>query len=122
MQSRDTVRNPADQARSRSAEGTGSVEPVGEALPLYTDLYDPKTRLIIEAKGTATREAVRMAVGQLLDYRRFVDRPNLAVLVPEMPRRDLLEYLRSNHISVIAQTDEGRFGTVEHAGQKASTA
>src|SRR5262245_39269701 len=49
------------------------IKPVGEALPLYTDLYDPQLRLIIEAKGTVTRDALRMALGQLLDYRRFVD-------------------------------------------------
>jgi len=85
------------------------IKPVGEVLPLYTDLYDPQTRLLIEAKGTVTRDAIRMAVGQLLDYGRFVDQPHkLAVLLPEMPRRDLLEYLRSNSVIVIAPK-EGRF-------------
>jgi hypothetical protein len=44
------------------------IKPVGEALPLYSDLYDSQLRLIIEAKGTVTRDAIRMAVGQLLDY------------------------------------------------------
>jgi hypothetical protein len=88
------------------------IKPAGEALPLYTDLYDPQMRLIIEAKGTVTRDAIRMALGQLLDYRRFVDRPHkLAVLLPEAPRRDLLDYLDSNGVSVIARTNDGRFET-----------
>jgi hypothetical protein len=89
------------------------IKPVGEALPLYTDLYDPETRLIIEAKGTVTRDAIRMALGQLLDYRRFVDRPHkLGVLLPEAPRRDLLEYLDSNGVNVITRAKNGRFETV----------
>lgn len=85
------------------------IKPVGEVLPLYTDLFDPETRLLIEAKGVVTRDAIRMAVGQLLDYRRFVNQPyKLAVLLPETPRSDLLEYLRSNSVIVIAPKD-GRF-------------
>jgi len=89
------------------------IKPVGEALSLYTDLYDPQTRLIIEAKGTVTRDAIRMAVGQLLDYRRFVEQPyKLAVLLPETPRRDLSEYLDSNDVNIIAPTNDGRFETV----------
>jgi hypothetical protein len=28
---------------------------------------------VIEAKGTVTREAIRMALEQLLDYQRFLD-------------------------------------------------
>ena len=39
------------------------IKPRGEVQPLFTDLYDPETNLIIEAKGTVTREAIRMAVG-----------------------------------------------------------
>jgi hypothetical protein len=91
------------------------LKPVGEALPLFTDLYDPETHLIIEAKGTVTRDAIRMAAGQLFDYGRFVDRPKFAVLLPEAPRRDLLEYLRSTGISVITRISEGRFETVPSA-------
>jgi hypothetical protein len=84
------------------------IKPPGEALPLYSDLYDPETRLIIEAKGTVTRDAIRMALGQLLDYGRFLDHPHaLAVLVPEIPRPDLLEFLRSNSIMVIAPSQRG---------------
>ena len=40
-------------------------------------------------KGTVAREALRMAIGQLMDYRRFArDTIRPAVLVPEWPRLD----------------------------------
>jgi hypothetical protein len=89
------------------------IKPAGEVQPLYTDLYDPDARQIVEAKGTVTREAIRMAVGQLLDYRRFVDQPHkLAVLLPEVPRPDLIEFLHSNSITIIAPTADSRFEVV----------
>ena len=52
--------------------------------------------MLIEAKGTVAREALRMAIGQLMDYRRFApDETRLAVLVPERPRPDLMALLDS---------------------------
>lgn len=45
--------------RSGSGEGT-----------LLTDGYDLRHRLLIEAKATADRPSLRMALGQLLDYQR----------------------------------------------------
>lgn len=54
-----------------------------------------------------------MAIGQLLDYRRFVDKPHkLAVLLPEIPRPDLIEYLRANSVTLIAPTADGRIEVV----------
>jgi hypothetical protein len=51
-----------------------------------------------------------MAVGQLLDYKRFIAEPHkLAVLLPEAPRPDLIDFLHSNSIVVITPTTEGRF-------------
>jgi hypothetical protein len=74
----------------------------GEAKPLFTDIYDATDNILIEAKGTVTREAVRMAVGQLLDYQRWFDpTPQLAVLVPEQPRGDLVKLIRSCDMEVL---------------------
>src|SRR5580693_38314 len=42
--------------------------PPGEAKPLFSDLMDRTTNTLFEAKGTVERGAIRMAVGQLLDY------------------------------------------------------
>ncbi|GAA0236207.1 hypothetical protein GCM10009527_035880 [Actinomadura nitritigenes] len=63
----------------------------GSASVLLTDLYDETAHVLYELKGTSTREAVRMAIGQLLDYRRHVTPPNpsLGILLPSEPDDDL---------------------------------
>ncbi|MGG7571196.1 hypothetical protein [Streptomyces sirii] len=82
--------------------GRQRITPPGELKPLYTDLFDHTDGVLIEAKGSVTREAIRMAVGQLLDYRRHIDpRPALAVLVPSRPRQDLLDLCTDVKITVI---------------------
>src|SRR5207245_8149606 len=63
--------------------------PDGEAKPIFVDLIDTTAQVIFEAKGTATREAVRMAIGQLADYGRFAPNAKRAILLPSRPRTDL---------------------------------
>ena len=80
------------------------IQPAGEAKPLYSDLYDQTRNNLVEAKGTGTREAVRMAVGQLADYCRFITpAPAQAVLLPERPRADLEALLLSQNLHAIWQ-------------------
>lgn len=84
--------------------------PSSESSALYTDLYDPDLNLLIEAKGSATRESVRMAIGQLADYSRFLEpRPRLAVLLPVRPRLDLEELLSSQRIAALWRREDGSF-------------
>jgi hypothetical protein len=65
--------------------------PKGEAKPLFSDIYVKSSKLLVEAKGTVERGSIRMALGQLLDYRRFVDKDTrCAILLPSKPRDDLL--------------------------------
>ncbi|MES0879664.1 hypothetical protein [Roseibium sp. SCP14] len=77
----------------------------GEKNVLFTDVYLPDLSLLIEAKGTPTREAIRMAIGQLTDYRRFLASadPNLqcAILLPSKPREDLLELIKFAEMTAI---------------------
>jgi hypothetical protein len=61
----------------------------GEAKPIFSDVVDSTANLLVEAKGTATRDAVRMAFGQLADYARFLDNPVRAILIPAEPCEDL---------------------------------
>lgn len=75
--------------------------PAGETSPLYSDLWDATTGELIEAKSGATRNEVRMAVGQLLDYARFAQPKSLAVLLPSEPRPDILAYLDSLNVRAI---------------------
>ncbi len=84
--------------------------PEGETKPLYCDVFEITRHNLVEAKGTGTREAVRMAIGQLHDYKRFEpDSPSLAVLLPERPRPDLEQLLGSQDIAVIWRTAPGEF-------------
>jgi hypothetical protein len=85
--------------------------PPGEAKPLFSDLFDRTTRTLIEGKGSVERGSIRTAIGQLADYRRFVDDGNAtcAVLLPEEPRPDLLALLGSAAIAAIWPDASGGF-------------
>ncbi len=75
--------------------------------------YDGNGRdLLIEVKTEATAEFARMAVGQLLDYRRKVPRraaTDLAVLFHEPPPGEVMAFLRDVSVKVLWERD----GTVE---------
>jgi hypothetical protein len=83
------------------------VVPPGEATRLYSELWDQTASELIEAKGGVTRDQLRQAVGQLLDYGRLVDATSRSVLVPTRPRPDLLAYLRSAGINIIYPDADG---------------
>lgn len=75
--------------------------PAGETAPLYTDLWDETTGNLIEAKGGVTREQLRSAIGQLIDYSRFVEAKQRTVLLPSKPRQDLLALLTSAGMGLV---------------------
>src|SRR5581483_2127784 len=80
------------------------IQPTAEAKPILSDVYDETRQNLIEAKGTGSREAVRMAIGQLADYGRFTPPGTvMAVLLPERPRSDLEALLVSQGISCVWQ-------------------
>ncbi len=84
--------------------------PPGEARPIITDLFDVTTGTLVEAKGSAERNAVRMAIGQICDYRRFFapgELHHLAGLFPREPRLDLADLLSAQGIVAIFPTDTG---------------
>lgn len=84
------------------------IVPAGEAKPLFSDLMDRTTNTLYEAKGSVERGAIRMAIGQLMDYRRFVEpRPRLAVLLPSRPRDDLRDLLTSVGVAIVWREGEG---------------
>jgi hypothetical protein len=72
------------------------------ALPLRCDIFLPDKNVLIEAKSSRRRESIRMAIGQLLDYRRFEKtEPEVAVLLPALPSRDIRDLLASLDIALI---------------------
>ena len=79
------------------------IRPEGYSTTLVTDLYDVSSHVLFEAKGSTTRENVRMAIGQLMDYRRHVEPadPRLAVLLPKRPQEDLVNLLQSVDIHLV---------------------
>ncbi|MGA2220127.1 MAG: hypothetical protein ABSG51_18725, partial [Terracidiphilus sp.] len=81
---------------------------------LFVDLFDQTHWQLIEAKAAVTRDKMRMALGQLEDYRRFYfsRHPSLAVLLPERPTSSCTELLIDNHVSVIWRTRNGSFRTL----------
>jgi hypothetical protein len=84
--------------------------PRGEARPIITDLFDATTGTLVEAKGSVERNAVRMAIGQLCDYRRFFGGDELsyvAALFPREPRKDLCDLLAGQDIVVIFPARKG---------------
>jgi hypothetical protein len=82
--------------------------PKDEPAPFLSDLYDRTNNTLVEAKGSATRAAFRMAIGQLADYARLVkSNPERAILLPEKPRPDLLKLAKSQGIKVIWANGKG---------------
>ncbi|MEU9077645.1 hypothetical protein [Kitasatospora sp. NPDC048538] len=82
----------------------------GVATTLKTDLYDVTDNVLYEAKGTVRRDDVRMAIGQLFDYRRHIDSPEglrLAVLLPGDPGKDLRALLDTLGIALVIRTADG---------------
>ncbi|MDV6281491.1 hypothetical protein [Rhodococcus jostii] len=97
------------KALGRTVQGY-RIQPEGGMLPLFVDIHDATTNHLYEAKASASREAVRMALGQLLDYRRgFDERPDISVLLPERPTEDLLKLLAENSVGCTYETASGAF-------------
>jgi len=74
----------------------------GQVRPMFCDLWVQDRHALIEAKNSDSRERLRMAIGQLYDYRRFHEPPvRLAVLLPHQPSPDALALLQSACIEAI---------------------
>jgi hypothetical protein len=69
---------------------------------IYSDLFNESRNQLIEAKAVVSRSAIRMAIGQLADYVRFIEpRPKRAVLLDARPDPDLLDLLSTQGIAVV---------------------
>ena len=54
-----------------------------------------------------TSDQLRRAVGQILDYGRFVEAKTRTVLVRFRPRPDLIDYVKSVDLDVVFPEDDG---------------
>lgn len=77
---------------------------------LVADAYEPRRRLLIEAKASYARPFIRMAIGQLLDYRLQlgIEAP-MAVLLPKQPPPSIVDLLKSCGIGLIVEIAPGEF-------------
>jgi hypothetical protein len=85
----------------------------GQSGRLYTDTWVNDDRELFEVKGDATRNDVRMAVAQLLDYSRHIyPPPNRAtVVLPSHPGADLAGFIESCGLQLAVMTDSGLLRT-----------
>lgn len=90
-------------------EATGLRIPYApESRDLRVDLFLKNPRLLIEAKASASREHIRLAIGQLLDYRRWLEpAPATCILVPTAPAPDMLDLLRQLDIGAAWRVGAG---------------
>ena len=73
---------------------------------MFSDLYVKELSLLIEAKGSVDRQSIRMAIGQLIDYRRFIrGKKRCAVLLPSRPRKDLVKLIEAADMELFIEED-----------------
>ncbi|MFI1766067.1 hypothetical protein ACH41H_28960 [Streptomyces sp. NPDC020800] len=95
--------------------GAYQIKVKGLTSTLRADLYDATAHVLYEAKGSSSREDVRMALGQILDYSRYVEmpehdgEPQRVILLPAAPAPDMYALLDRYDVGVVYRSDDGRF-------------
>jgi hypothetical protein len=83
---------------------------------LAPDFVVQEWGLIIEAKPTTSREHVRLAIGQVLDYQNLLNRNGLAlspaVLLPQRPSEDLTELMSRLGITLVVESSPEKFDVI----------
>ena len=86
----------------------------GETGLLACDLVDQTENVLYEAKSDIRRRSLRMAIGQLMDYRRFEpETMRLAVLLPRGLTPDLHAFVLSIPVSIAWRSCSG-WATSQH--------
>ncbi|MEU6453627.1 hypothetical protein [Streptomyces sp. NPDC047065] len=87
----------------------------GLTSTLRADLYDATDHVLYEAKGSNSREDIRMGLGQVLDYSRYVKMPEhqgdptRVILLPAAPPPDMYSLLALYDVEVVFRSDDGTF-------------
>lgn len=77
---------------------------------MYTDVFVIESQELIEAKSSSSRHHIRAALGQILDYARYVQHSKLAILTPTEPEPAMVELLHSYGVSAIWEAEvKGEF-------------
>jgi hypothetical protein len=68
---------------------------------LATDLFDATANVLYEAKSSVDRSTIRLGLGQILDYRRFLpDVAGFRLLLPSRPIEELIRLLALYRVGV----------------------
>lgn len=82
--------------------------PLAGGRSMLTDFYTPDDNTLYEAKASASRIDIRMAIGQLLDYAAHLETGiRLSVLLPAKPADDLIHLLEMHGFGCLVQSDSG---------------
>lgn len=64
-------------------------------------LDSPAAMQSYEAKSEASRNNIRLGLGQILDYRRYVPQAQASLLLPAAPHVDLLDLLALYEVGAV---------------------
>lgn len=75
---------------------------------MLTDFFTPHDNTLYEAKASASRTDIRMAIGQLLDYAAHLETSiRLSVLLPARPVDDLIHLLEKHGFGCLVEDEFG---------------
>ncbi|MFH8632886.1 hypothetical protein ACH4CC_23935 [Streptomyces lydicus] len=95
--------------------GAFQIKVEGLTSTLRTGLYDATDHVLYEAKGSSSREDVRMAFSKVLDYNRYIkvkgrkDEPKPVVLLPAAPDPDMRSLLARYGVGLVYRSESGPF-------------
>jgi hypothetical protein len=101
----------ADHLRSMGrAPARHRIRVIESGSRLETDLFDEDASILYEAKSSVDRSTIRLGLGQILDYRRFMnDVEHYRLLLPERPIAELVGLLALYDVGITwADGDEWR--------------
>lgn len=94
-----------------------TIKLLGQQGALKPDFFLENKKMVIEAKPSAAREYVRLAIGQVLDYQNLLRRENndikAGILLPRLPAEDLIYLCKQVGITLITENDERGFSFYE---------
>jgi hypothetical protein len=103
------VRRYCNFLKGKDAEITivrNKIRPKDSSAYLYSDIWIEDRHHLIEAKSATDRELIRYAIGQLIDYGRYLKKENISIqgrgiLLPERPNEDLMELIEEAKLACI---------------------
>lgn len=95
--------------KSQGQEAVRHKIPTPAGALMFTDVFNLATDELIEAKGSASRHNLRTALGQVLDYARFVRHERLAILLPTRPADEMIDLLHAHGVTAIWESLDKAF-------------